>query len=359
MVVIKEKENMEDDYFKGRGAQLNIKNKFFQQEYVQDFPEAIDEKLYQNPQRQVFIENPQNVVNKVESPDLNFMYSLNPYQGCEHGCIYCYARSSHQYWGYSAGIDFETKLVVKRNAPMLLEKFLLKKDWTGAPISLSGNTDCYQPIEREEKITRKLLSILAKYRNPVSMITKNSLLLRDIDILKDLATDGLVQVYISITSLDEKLRLKMEPRTSTASKRLRIVNELAKAGIPVGVMVAPIIPGLNNHEIPAIIKAASENGALSAGYTVVRLNGAIKDLFKDWLFKNFPERSSKVWNQISELHGGQVNDSEWGRRMKGEGSIAQSIAQLYSISKKKYLKHEGLPALNTSKFRKNGNLNLF
>ncbi|CAN5454833.1 PA0069 family radical SAM protein [soil metagenome] len=350
---------MEEEYLKGRGAQINTPNAFSKYEYVQEHMEGLDEELITSTHRSIFIENPRNVVNKIDSPDLNMMYSVNPYQGCEHGCIYCYARNSHQYWGFSAGIDFETKLIVKRNAPLLLEKKFLSRNWKPVPISLSGNTDCYQPLEKEEKITRKLLAVFAQYRNPVGIITKNSLVLRDLDILKDLASDGLVQVFLSLTSLDESLRLKMEPRTATAAKRLKVLADLSNAGIPVGVMVAPIIPGINNQEIPSLLKAAAEHGALSAGYTIVRLNGSIKDLFKDWLIKNFPERASKVWNQISELHGGQVNDSEWGRRMKGDGPISESVAQLFAAAKKKHMNNRSLPEFNLTKFRRNGNYNLF
>ncbi|MDQ3393264.1 MAG: PA0069 family radical SAM protein [Bacteroidota bacterium] len=350
---------MEEDYIKGRGAQFNAHNPFSTLSYVSDFIEGIDESMLTNPARETFLDWPKKIVNKIDSPDLNLMYSVNPYQGCEHGCIYCYARNSHQYWGYSAGLDFETKLFIKRNAPELLEKHFLSKNWRPAPISLSGNTDCYQPLEKEEKITRKLLSIFSMYKNPVGMITKNSLILRDIDILKDLAADNLVHVYISITSLNEALRLKMEPRTATAKKRLQVVSELAKAGIPVGVMVAPIIPGLNNHEIPAIIKVAAENGAMGIGYTLVRLNGSLKDIFKDWLVKNFEDKASKVWNQISEIHGGDVSDSKWGRRMKGSGPIADAVAQLFNTSRKKYMEGRSLPELDLTKFRKKGNYNLF
>jgi DNA repair photolyase len=209
------------------------------------------------------------------------------------------------------------------------------------------------------KITREILKVFLKYGNPVGIITKNSLVTRDIDILQDLAKEGLVQVYISITSLDEDLRLKMEPRTSTAKQRLRTANELSQAGIPVGIMAAPLIPSLNHSEIPEILKAASENGALGAGYTVVRLNGEIKNIFYDWLIKNFPDRASKVWNQISELHGGAVNDSQWERRMKGEGNISNIISQLFKISHSKYFVDKTFPALRTDRFRRGGNMTLF
>lgn len=350
---------MEKPYRKGRGAQYNSDNPFEEHHYVNEHPEGIDEEMLQNPIRQKFLEWPKKIVNKIDSPDLSIMYSVNPYQGCEHGCIYCYARNSHQYWGYSAGLDFETKLIIKKNAPQLLEKHFLQKNWIPAPISLSGNTDCYQPIEKEEMITRKLLEVMSRYKNPVGIITKNSMVLRDIDILEELAKDNLVQVYISITSLDENIRLKLEPRTASAKKRLDVVEKLSSAGIPVGVMLAPVIPGINIDEIPAIIRAAAERGALGIGYTTVRLNGSVKDIFKDWLEKNFPERAEKVWNQISDLHGGKVNDTEWGRRMKGSGNIAESIAQLFNVTKNKYFKEKSMPAFDLTKFRRNGNYNLF
>ena len=348
-----------DDYFKGRGAQIKTENKFLKAQYVTEHVEGLDEPLLTAPNTQIFYENAKKIVNKVESPDLHGMYSLNPYQGCEHGCIYCYARNTHEYWGFSAGLDFESKIIVKQNAPALLEKFLIHPDWHATPIMLSGNTDCYQPLERKLEITRKLLMIFSKYRHPVGMISKNSLVTRDLDILSDLARDGLVQVHISITTLNEDLRRVMEPRTASAKKRLMTVETLAKAGIPVGIMNAPIIPGLNHHEIPAVLKAAADHGALGAGMTMVRLNGSIGKIFEDWLKKNFPDRFEKVWNQIPAVHGGNVNDSTFGRRMTGEGNYAEAVHQLFRSAKKKYFNGRTMPALDLTKFRKGGNLNLF
>jgi DNA repair photolyase len=348
-----------DDYFKGRGAQIRSANRFQKAQYVTDHIEGLDEPLLSAPTTQIFYEQPKKIVNKVTSPDLSLMYSANPYQGCEHGCIYCYARNSHEYWGFSAGTDFESKIIVKKNAPQLLEKFILHQDWNPVPISLSGNTDCYQPLERKMEITRNMLKVFARYRHPLGMITKNSLVLRDIDLLKDLAQDNLVHVYISITTLNEELRRVMEPRTASGLKRLKTVEELSKAGIPVGIMNAPIIPGLNHHEIPQILKAAADHGALTAGMTVVRLNGAIGKIFEDWLRKNFPDRFDKVWNQICELHGGSVNDSQFGRRMSGDGEYARTINQLFTTSKKRFFAGKSMPAINLTKFRKGGNLSLF
>lgn len=348
-----------DDYFTGRGSQIKTQNKFLKNQYVTDHIEGLDEPLLENPDTQVFEENAKKVVNKVDSPDLRQMYSINPYQGCEHGCIYCYARNTHEYYGFSAGLDFESKIIVKKNAPELLEKFLLHPKWQAVPIMISSNTDCYQPQERKYGITRSMLKIMANYRHPVSMITKNGLITRDIDILKDLATDNLVHVYISITTLNEELRRKMEPRTASGFKRLNTVEQLAKAGVPVGIMNAPLIPGLNHHEIPEILKTAANAGASSAGMTVVRLNGSIGKIFEDWLRKNFPDRFDKVWNQISSMHGGNVNDSQFGRRMSGDGNVADAIHQLFTISKRKFFEGRSMPAFDLTKFRKGGLLSLF
>jgi DNA repair photolyase len=349
----------EGDYFKGRGAQVKTGNRFLKAEYVTDHIEGLDDPLLSAPQTQIFYEQPKNIVNKVTSPDLGMMYSMNPYQGCEHGCIYCYARNTHEYWGFSAGLDFESKIIVKKNAPHLLEKFLMHPSWQAVPISVSGNTDCYQPLERKFEITRNILKVFAKYRHPLGMITKNGLITRDLDLLSDLASENLVHVYISITTLNEDLRRQMEPRTASGIKRLKTVEALAKAGVPVGIMTAPIIPGLNHHEIPTIIKAAADHGAAAAGMTVVRLNGAIGKIFEDWLRKNFPDRFDKVWNQICTMHGGNVNDSQFGRRMSGEGNIAEMIHQLFTVSKKKFLAGKSMPPIDLTKFRKGGNLSLF
>ena len=350
---------MDEDYFKGRGSQIRTANKFLKADYVNDHVEGLDEPLLSSPATQLFYEHAKKIVNRVTSPDLGMAYSLNPYQGCEHGCVYCYARNTHEYWGFSAGLDFESKIVVKRNAPSLLEKCILHPDWQPVPISVSGNTDCYQPQEKSLEITRGLLKIFAQYRHPLGMITKNSLILRDLDLLTDLAKDNLVHVYISITTLNEDLRRLMEPRTVSAVKRLKTIEALSTAGIPVGVMIAPVIPGLNHHEIPQLLKAAADHGALTAGMTIVRLNGSIGKIFEDWLKKNFPDRFDKVWNQICDMHGGNVNDSQFGRRMSGEGNFAEAIHQLYRTSKKKYFEGRKMPAIDLTKFRKGGNLSLF
>lgn len=334
---MEQQETSENNYFRGRGAQMNTSNKFLKNTYVQEHYEMLDEPLLSDEKTQLFYEYPKKIINKVKSPDVYSAYSMNPYQGCEHGCIYCYARNSHEYWGYSAGLDFERKIIAKPNAPQLLEQQLMNKNWKVAPIMFSGNTDCYQPVERKLKITRQMLEVLLKFRHPVGMITKNNIILRDIDILQELAKLKLVHVMVSITSLNEDLRLKMEPRTVTAKNRLRVMETLNKSGIPTGIMTAPIIPGLNSSEIPQLIEAAANHGAVAAGYTIVRLNGSIKDIFTDWIHKSFPERAEKVLHQIAEVHGGSVNDSRYGTRMRGEGQIAIAIKQLFAMSVKKYL----------------------
>lgn len=350
---------VDDSYIKGRGSQIKTENKFLKAQYVTEHTEGLDEPLLEHPATQIFREHPKKIVNKVESPDLGMAYSMNPYQGCEHGCIYCYARNTHEYYGFSAGLDFESKIIIKENAAELLEKQLLQRNWQPAPIMLSGNTDCYQPQEKKFELTRKILKVMVRYRHPVSLITKNALITRDIDLLQDLASDHLVHVMISITTLNEDLRRAMEPRTASAIKRLKIIEALSAARIPVGVMTAPIIPGLNHHEIPQLIKAAADHGALTAGMTVVRLNGSIGKIFEDWLRKNFPDRFDKVWNQISSMHGGSANDSDFGRRMAGEGNHADAIHQLFRNSKKKYMAGREVPPYNLTLFRKGGNLSLF
>lgn len=346
------------EYLKGKGAQINPSNPYLKREFVKEHAEGIDESEGY-PEREIFYETPKNIINQYDSPDLGGVgFNINPYQGCEHGCTYCFARNTHQYWGYSAGKDFESKIIVKRNAADLLEKTFLRKAWKPKVIMLSGNTDCYQPLEKRLKITRSLLEVFLKYRNPLAMITKNSLITRDLDLLEELASFNLVKVFFSINSLNEDLRRVMEPRTASSEKRFDAMKKLSDAGVPVGVMVAPVIPGLNDHEIPEIIKRASENGATGCGYEVVRLNGNIGKIFWDWLIKNFPDKASKVWGQIEALHGGKVNDSEWGRRLVGEGKLAEMISGMYKKSKSKYFKDKIFPSLDLHHFRNGGNLKL-
>jgi DNA repair photolyase len=354
-----------EGFIKGRGAQLNVANRFNAEshEMRDDFLNycALEGEEATNSKTVLIETFPKTIVNKVTSPDLRMGYSLNPYQGCEHGCVYCYARNSHEYWGYSAGLDFEQKILVKRNAVELLEKKLQSKNWEATPIVLSGNTDCYQPIEKKLEITRQLLKTFLKFKHPVGIITKNALILRDIDILKDLAAENLVQVHLSITSLDEKMRSLLEPRTATVKKRMETLEKLSSENIPVHVMMAPIIPAINSHEILPLVKAVSERDALGVSYTMVRLNGAIGGIFTDWIKKTMPDRAEKVLHQIAECHGGTLNDSQYGRRMKGEGNIAEQVAQQFTIARKKYLKGKVLPTLNCQLHEeyKDGQLKLF
>lgn len=354
-----------EEYIKGRGAQLNVANKFHEHshEMRDDFLNyCVAEGEEATESRTTIIETfPKTIVNKVTSPDVGLEYSLNPYQGCEHGCIYCYARNSHEYWGYSAGLDFEQKILVKRNAVELLEKKLKSKSWKAAPIVLSGNTDCYQPIEKKLQITRKLLQTFLKYRHPVGMITKNALVQRDIDILKELAADNLVHVNLSVTSLQEETRRILEPRTASIKKRLETIEKLSSANIPVSVMMAPIIPSINSHEIMPLVKEISERGALGVGYTIVRLNGAIGQIFSDWIRKAMPDRADKVLHQIESVHGGSLNDSRFGARMKGEGEFATQVAQQFRIARNLYLKDRERPKLNCKLHEdyKDGQMKLF
>ena len=352
-------------YQKGRGAQLNVHNKFLKDVHEQrnDFLEycrlsgedAVSNKTKITP---IF---PKTIVNRVASPDVGMEYSLNPYQGCEHGCIYCYARNSHEYWGYSAGKDFEQQILVKKDAPKLLKAHLSKKSWQANTIVLSGNTDCYQPVEKDFELTRACLKVFLKYRHPVGIITKNALVLRDLDVLKELNALGLVGVNLSITSLDEHTRRLLEPRTATIKKRLQAIEQLSNEGIPVNAMLAPIIPGINSHELLDLAKAVAACGARSFGYTVVRLNGAIGTIFKDWLYKTMPDRAEKVLSLIAQCHGGQLNDSRFGSRMKGDGAVAQQIQQMAHLAKAKYFKGRQFPKLRTDLHEayKDGQLKLF
>jgi DNA repair photolyase len=343
------------EFFKGRGAQVNTHNKFLKNKYVQDHMEGIDEPFIENSCTQIFEETPKKIVSESKSPDLGNMHSINPYQGCEHGCIYCYARNSHEYYGFSAGLDFERKIIVKRNAPELLEEYFNKKNYQPVTILLSGNTDCYQPIERKLEITRRMLEVFLRYRNPVAFITKNNLILRDLDIITELAALNLVSVNISLNSLNEQLRQKLEPRTVTATGRLNVIQKLSENNVPVRVMVAPIIPGLNSNEMPGIIKAAADRGARGAGFTIVRLNGSIAEIFSDWIHKAFPDRADKVLNMIRTCHDGNLNDSNFGRRMSGDGHVAQSIHQLFRMACNRFMQGREMPHLDHTLFvPKNG-----
>ncbi len=326
-----------EDYLKGRGSQVNPNNHFFKQQYSTEHIEGLDEPFIQNIGTEFIKESPKKIISTSNSPDLTAMHSINPYQGCEHGCIYCYARNAHEYWGYSAGLDFERKIMYKPEAAKLLKEKFQSKNYKPEVILLSGNTDCYQPAERKFKITRSLLKVFREHHHPLSIITKNNLILRDLDILKELASEDLLHVNISITSLNEQIRQKLEPRTVTGAGRLKVIETLAANNIPVRVMVAPIIPGLNSDEIPEIIKCAAQCGANAAAFTIVRLNGAVGNIFTDWIYKAFPDRAEKVLHQIAACHAGKLNDTRWGKRLSGDGIEAEAIHQLFNVSVKKYL----------------------
>ncbi|WP_224487824.1 PA0069 family radical SAM protein [Robertkochia flava] len=339
----------------GRGARIHHPNRFekHHQEWEGEYLEHCRKEgvsADDNKTRYLFTD-PKKIVNKVSSPDVGMSYSLNPYQGCEHGCIYCYARNSHEYWGLNAGLDFERTILVKRRAPQLLEDQLRARNWKAETIVLSGNTDCYQPAEKKFQLTRKCLEVFLKYQHPVGIITKNSLITRDMDLLEELNANHLITVNISKTTLEEKTRRLLEPRTTTIKKRLETVTRLRNAGIPVTVMIAPIIPGLNSHEILPLARAAKEAGATGIAYTVVRLNGALGTLFTDWAKKAMPDRASKILSQIKECHGGQLNDSRFGTRNKGEGVIATQIQHLIKLAQHKYFKDQKAVVLNKDDFQ--------
>lgn len=314
----------------GRGAQINTANPY----HVLRYDELPDPE---NEFRTQYIPTyPKTILNKITSPDLGAGYGLNPYQGCEHGCVYCFARTTHTYWGYSAGLDFEQKILYKASASELLRRALLKPRYKPMSIMLAGNTDAYQPAERKFGITRECLEVLSALDHPVGLITKNSLIVRDLDLLRPMAAKGLVRVSISITTLDEDVRRVMEPRTASIGQRLKAVKTLSKAGIPVNVMIAPIIPGLTEHEIIPIAKAAAEAGALKIGYTLVRLNDEIADIFTDWVHRAMPDRADRVLNRIRDCRGGNLGEKRFGKRHTGEGEIAGMIQQQYRLAQRKF-----------------------
>ncbi|HTY86772.1 MAG TPA: PA0069 family radical SAM protein [Candidatus Acidoferrum sp.] len=321
-----------------RGAAENPPNRFEKIHLEPDAdwnPEDDDGGRPQGPRTQFLKDHSKTVIARNDSPDVGFTASLNPYRGCEHGCIYCYARPTHEFLGFSAGLDFESKIMVKEDAPDLLRAELMSPKWRPQVIFLSGVTDCYQPVERRLKLTRRCLEVLAEFRNPVFIITKNRLVTRDIDLLSELARHQAAAVWLSITTLDAELRKVMEPRTAPPSARLDAIRELAAAGIPTGVNVAPIIPGLTDHEMPAILQAAADAGATAAGYAIVRLPYAVAPLFEQWLATHFPDRKDKVLNRLRSIRGGKLNESQWGKRMSGEGIFAEQIRQMFEVARRK------------------------
>jgi DNA repair photolyase len=318
----------------GRGAARDLPNRFqvlaldLDPDVVQGNPE---DEAQPNPKTLFLDDTSESIIVRNDSPDIGFGASLNPYRGCEHGCAYCYARPTHEYLGFSAGLEFETKIMVKRRAPELLRRELASAKWQPQPLAMSGVTDCYQPAERHFRITRGCLEVLAEFRNPVSIITKNFLVTRDLDVLKRLAAFDAVHVFISITTLNADLAARMEPRASRPAHRLRAIEMLAKAGVPVGVLVAPIIPGLNDREIPAVLEGARAAGATSAGYTMLRLPHGVKDVFAEWLKEHFPERVDRILGTVRSVRNGKLNVSDFGSRMRGEGPYADQVAQMFHV----------------------------
>ena len=333
-----------ENFKKGQGAQRNEINRFDRYTFE---PEEEDFQKTKTVFTEVF---PKTIVNEVKSPDLMMEYSLNPYQGCEHGCSYCFARPTHEFWGYSAGTDFERKIMVKKNAPELLEKFFQKRNYVPKTITLSGNTDCYQPAEREFEITRKLLQLCLDYRHPVSILTKNALVLRDLDILKPLSEQNLVSVSFSIPTVNEEIRRKMEPRTSSVKNKLKAIEILTEHKIAVGVMVAPVIPGLTSDESLKILKTVSEAGAQKFGYVFVRLYDTVEPVFINWINANFPDRAEKVLNLIRSMRGGKLGDKRFHERYKGEGNIAEMIHDTFALGRRKFFADKEITPLSTENF---------
>ncbi|MFH0988662.1 MAG: PA0069 family radical SAM protein [bacterium] len=342
----------------GRAAHINPPNRFEKtsrgetpselSEYFQD-PEP-----ERNPITTFYADRSKTVLASNDSPDIFYSYSVNPYRGCEHGCIYCYARPSHEYLGFSSGLDFETKIMVKYDVAELLEREFRRRSWKPQVVALSGNTDCYQPIERKLRLTRRCLEVFLKARNPVVVTTKNALVLRDLDIFKELASFNCVSVGISITTLREGLARKLEPRTSTPQKRLDTIQHLALAGIPVGVNAAPMIPGLTDSELSSILKQASDCGARFASYSILRLPYAVREIFQDWLKREVPSKLSKILSQLKDIREGKLNCSEFGKRLSGKGEYASMIRQVFETSIRKYHLNEETRSLSTEHFRPPG-----
>lgn len=336
----------------GRGSASNPHNRF-EKLTVELEPEALvdDDGKPIRPRTQFLRDDTRSIIAYNESPDIPFSAGVNPYRGCEHGCAYCFARPFHEYLGFSAGLDFETKILVKENAPELLRAELSRKKWVPQAISMSAISDCYQPVERRLELTRRCLAVLAEFRNPVGIITKNHLVTRDIDYLAELARHQAAHVCVSLTTLDPELAKTLEPRASPPSRRLAAIEELSAAGIPVIALTAPLIPGLNDHEIPELLAQAARAGARTAGYTIVRLPWAVAPLFSEWLGRHAPGQKAKVLDRIQSMRGGKLYDAKWGARLKGEGFLAEQIKALFTVSRRKAGFSEDLPELSTAAFR--------
>ncbi|MDA0814204.1 MAG: PA0069 family radical SAM protein [Verrucomicrobia bacterium] len=343
---------------RGRGTTTAPANRFDQIEVAWDldaFEEIrrVDPEFEPPPLKTIYFrDDSQSIISRNDSPDVGFDASLNPYRGCEHGCAYCYARPTHDYLGFNTGIDFESKIMVKPDAPALLRKELAASRWKPKVLACSGVTDCYQPIEAKLKITRGCLEVLAEARNPVVIVTKNYLVTRDIDLLSELAVHNAAMVYISLTTLDSELARKLEPRASSPKMRLRAISKLRAAGVRVGVSTAPMIPGLNDHELPALLSAAAEAGAETAFYTAVRLPWGVAEVFSDWLEQHVPGQKEKVLGRIREMRGGKLNDSSFGDRMRGSGIVAEELKSLFRVSARRAGLDKAPAPLSTAAFRR-------
>ena len=339
----------------GRGAQINPKNRFLSVNLEADYEHFEDDLEFANELRRVpteyHVDDSQSILSENDSPDIPFRFSLNPYRGCAHGCAYCYARPTHEYLGWNAGLDFESQILVKQRAAELLRKQLSKKSWQCEPIMMSGVTDCYQPAEREFRITRACLEVAEAFSQPLGIITKNALVTRDLDILARMAQRNLVRVAISLTSLDQSVTRTLEPRTSSPEARLRAMRELTEAGIPVMVMTAPVILGLNDSEIPSLLEAAKDHGATYAGYVLLRLPQTVKPVFLDWLARNVPNQEEKIESLIQQTREGQMNQSRFGQRMRGTGVMADHLAATFKLFTKRYGLDRTAPPLDCSQFR--------
>jgi DNA repair photolyase len=343
---------MSEEPVRGRGASVNPPNRFERIAYERDGDCA--EPDGPGPATQFFKDTARTIVTTNNSPDVGFETSINTYRGCEHGCAYCYARPTHEFLGLSAGLDFETKIFVKEDAPELLRRELSSARWQPRVLALSGVTDPYQPVERRMRLTRRLLEVLLEFRNPVAIVTKNHLVARDADLLAELARHQAAVVFLSITTLDGDLARVLEPRASQPSGRLAALAELSRAGVPTGVMVAPVIPGLTEHEMPAVLIAAAKAGASWAGYTLLRLPGAVEPLFADWLSRHAPTRKKKVLGRIRSVRAGRLNDARFGSRMRGEGLLAEQIARLFRTARQRAGLNQREIHLSTTAFRRPG-----
>jgi DNA repair photolyase len=332
-----------------RGAASNPPNRFERISLERDPDWNPDEDPA--PQTQFLRDHSQSIISYNDSPDIPFSASLNPYRGCEHGCSYCYARNTHEYLGFSAGLDFETKIMVKENAPILLRRELASPKWKPQLLAMSGVTDCYQPIERRLQITRQCLAVLAEFRNPIGIVTKNHLVTRDVDLLSQLAAHRAAAVNLSINSLDSALARELEPRAASPRHRLAAIQALTAAGIPAGVLVAPIIPGLNDHEIPSVLAAAKDSGAQWAGMVVLRLPLTVAPVFDEWLQKHVPGKRDKILDRIRAMRGGKLNDPRFGARMTGRGIFADQISQMFDVTRRKVGLPEHGPELSAAAFR--------